>query len=377
MAIEPKQTQGIFDGFRDLHQEIFKKISILEHGGTLRLVCQLWKKFSEDDLLWAPVATTLKMKLHDNISVYHQVKTLTQLKITELKEAESIVDIKEWTAIEFDFMMFSCQSDKQMTVAERNKKLNDIQHNVEDKLVRFDKIEKGFYAILFLSRIGKSMLERACYYANQLIIKGGSSQYFVNLVDEALDLGLIDQAKILVTKIVTPYELNLARLAFIRMYCQSGRLDKAIQEIKAIEINARRSAISMISTFIPKENYSLREEVTLLEQMPYLNLSFLIQDLIEAGKMLEAKCVWYRNIAILNNPPVDLQKFRLKMDVWFGRAAEAFERIKKLNLKERDNTILLYVLRNELMHRKINPELLVEVNKMIGALPQNNEESEK
>lgn len=37
MAIQPK-TQNPFDGLvRDLHQEIFKKLPILEYGATIRL----------------------------------------------------------------------------------------------------------------------------------------------------------------------------------------------------------------------------------------------------------------------------------------------------------------------------------------------------
>ena len=119
---------------------------------------------------------------------------------------------------------------------------------------------------------------------------------------------------------------------------------------------------------IPTVNYSLREEVILLDQNPFLNLHFLIQELVEAGKKEEAKEIWLRNYTFLNDPAHDMLEAQLQMDAWFGRAQDVFERIKKLDLQERRNSMLLFIFKHELECQNPHSELLSEVTQMISKL---------
>ncbi len=346
---------------------VFEKLPILEYGATIRLVCQIWKNLSDDNIFWRPIATALRVKLKEDQPIYLQVKTIVHINICILKEADTVVDIPELTARQIDDLSFDCMFDMYLGGGEKTKKFIEVQAGAIAKIERCAEISDGFLASIFLSRIGKSTLARAEYYANQLLIKAGSAECFVKLVHEAIKLGLVDQAKMWLSQIVDKREVASARRAFVHMYCKLGRFEETILELKLIDIRERRNVIPTVLECIPSENYSLREEVILLDQDPFLNLHFLIQELVEAGKKKEAKEMWLRNNTLLNDP--SMREAQLQMDVWFGRATDAFERIKQLDLQNRKNSILLFIFKHELSLHNPQSELMPEVNRMISELP--------
>lgn len=371
MAIEPKQTLECL--FHQLGDEnilgVFEKISFTEYGTTLRLVCQVWNNLSDDNILWRPVATALRFKWDETAPIHLQVKSAIHLNLCILKEADTVVDSPELTAREIDNQSFDCFFDRFLDKKEKTMKLSAIQEGAIGKIERCAKISNGFRAIIFLSRIGKSDLKRAEHYANQYLIKGESAECFVQLVHEAIHLGLVDQAKMWMLQITDKREFASAKCAFIRMYCKLGKFEEAISELKLIDISERGKLIPPILDYIPTENYSLREEVILLDSAPFLNLHFLIQELVQIGKKKEAKEMWQRNDALLNDPSQDMEEAQLQMDVWFGMEADAFARIKKLDLQKRRNSMLLFLLKHEMHQHNPQSKLLPEVDQMISELP--------
>jgi|GEM_PF-5343807 len=348
---------------------IFEKLSILENFSSISCVCQKWKEFSENNIFWRPIARSLREEFDGSEPIFSQIKNDVKLKLLQLKEADQFVDFKETKAREFDSRIYNVYFDFSMNKNKKDEHIININNAALDKIERCQKVEVGFYACLFLSRIKISTLERAAHYASQLTEKTDSSKHFVVLIREAIQQGYLDEARqwMLQIKKNDILELSRARFVFVIEYSQTGKIDECIKEIRLMDDkDQKHQAIELTLDFIPKENYPLREEVILLDSDPYLSLFHLIDELVTHNKKQLAQAVFLRNFEILNHPPDCFLDTQVQMDVWFGRAPEAFERIKKLDMSQKKNQRQLLIFREELNrtdpHSPLIPEVLERVH---------------
>jgi F-box-like len=351
---------------------IFEKLPMLENFLSISCVCQKWKEFSENNIFWRPVARSLRKNCEGSEPFFQQIKVDVKLKLSQLKEADQFVDIKEIKASEFDSRFYNCYFNLSMSKNEKDAHIINIQNAALDKIERCHKVEVGFYACLFLSRIKISTLGRAAHYASQLAEKTGSSKHFVVLVREAIQQGFLDEARqwMLQIKKNDNLELSRARLAFVKEYSQTGKIDECIKEIQLMDDkDQKHQAIELTLAYIPEENYPLREKMILLDTDPYLSLFHLVNELISHNKKELARAIFVRNFEILNHPPEIFLDTQVQMDVWFGRAPEAFERIKKLDMTQKKNQMQLLIFREELNrtdpHSTLMPEVLERVHQLV------------
>lgn len=346
-------------------------------------VSREWKRLSEDQTLWSPLETLLKITapLKEGESPRSRVSQKVAGLQGCVQEVDPLLSREVKTARDFDIEHFEISFQYKMSTLSQEdyqKSLDKLACEAFDKVAVQEKLQKGLAAHVLLRRVGLSAYDNLEKYASCLSEKYGQENGWSVVVVERVREDEFDTAETICNTHLSARERGRNLEIIIRKLCVDKRLDEAFALYKRnrceegkIEKYWEEDAINnLIGLATSLKRYDLIETIIDeidLDSLPGVSrLHAIIQLLEEEDLSGDMRLFRKYQQDLLTIPAEDYAlHFVIPILIKFGDIAGAWE----LALSNRDNDkLVLYVLRNEFETAELFEEM-ERVKEMIARDP--------